>query len=44
LAVKIRNKKGGRLMVYFISNLHFGHPEIIGMQNRPFENAEEANE
>lgn len=31
-------------MVYFISNLHFGHPENIGMQNRPFENAKEANE
>lgn len=31
-------------MVYFTSDLHLGHPAIIGMQNRPFGNVEEMNQ
>lgn len=31
-------------MIYFISDLHLGHPQVIGMQNRPFQNIEEMNQ
>ncbi len=31
-------------MVYFTSDLHFGHRGIIEMQNRPFENVQQMNQ
>ena len=42
--IKIRNGEGGRYMIYFTSDLHLGHCEIIEIQNRPFENIQEMNQ
>lgn len=31
-------------MIYFTSDQHLGHPAIISMQNRPFQNVEDMNQ
>ena len=31
-------------MIYFTSDLHFGHAGIISMRNRPFADKDEMNE